>query len=79
MGTKCPSAASPGDPLVSFLSLGKKLAPQGETLAKRRAESSRPTGGSDSFPAGGHMGPPLRANRNIAGRAGLGPLRRFAR
>ena len=32
MGTKCPSAASPGDPLVSFPSLGKKLAPQGETL-----------------------------------------------
>ena len=26
------SAASPGDPLVSFPSLGKKLAPQGETL-----------------------------------------------
>ena len=26
MGTKCPSAASPGDPLVSFPSLGKKLA-----------------------------------------------------
>ena len=33
MGTKCPSAASPGDPLVSFPSLGKKLAPQGETLS----------------------------------------------
>ena len=26
MGTKCASAASPGDPLVSFPSLGKKLA-----------------------------------------------------
>ena len=26
MGTKCPSAASPGDPLVTFPSLGKSLA-----------------------------------------------------
>ena len=32
MGTKCPSAASPGDPLGTFPSLGKYLAPQGETL-----------------------------------------------
>ena len=30
--SRSPSAASPGDPLVSFPSLGKKLAPQGETL-----------------------------------------------
>ena len=30
MGTKCPSAVSPGDPLVTFPSLGKSLAPQGE-------------------------------------------------
>ena len=32
MGTKCPSAASPGDSLVTFSSLRKSLAPQGETL-----------------------------------------------
>ena len=32
MSTKCSSGAVPGDPLVSFPSLGKKLAPQGETL-----------------------------------------------
>ena len=30
MSTKCSSGAVPGDPLVSFPSLGKKLAPQGE-------------------------------------------------
>ena len=37
MGTKCPSAASPGDPLGTFPSLGKYLAPQGETLPCRRS------------------------------------------
>ena len=41
MGTKCPSAASPGDPLVSFPSLGKKLAPQGE-IPLRKEPSSGP-------------------------------------
>ena len=35
MGTKCPSAASPGDPLVSFPSLGKKLAAQGRVCEKK--------------------------------------------
>ena len=39
MGTKCPSAASPGDPLGTFPSLGKYLAPQGETLQHRAAKS----------------------------------------
>ena len=43
MGTKCPSAASPGDPLVTFPSLGKSLAPQGETLQSGAPGSSRPT------------------------------------
>ena len=47
MGTKCPSAASLGDPLVSFPSLGKKLAarrrrhPPRKKPPKRRA-GSRP-------------------------------------
>ena len=66
MGTKCPSAASPGDPLVSFPSLGKKLAPQGETLPCRRSDapivkrrnsiiapSSGPFGAT--FPPGGRL------------------------
>ena len=35
MGTKCTSAASPGDPLVSFPSLGKKLAAQGRVREKK--------------------------------------------
>ena len=51
MGTKCPSAASPGDPLVSFPSLGKKLAPQGETLPCRR-------GGAPSLNEGTLSSPP---------------------
>ena len=44
---------TPGDPLVSFPSLGKKLAPQGETPVRRRAESSRPT---DVMVCGGRAG-----------------------
>ena len=65
MGTKCPSAASPGDPLGTF-PLGKYLAPQGETLPCRRSDapivkrrnsiiapSSGPFGAT--FPPGGRL------------------------
>ena len=61
MGTKCPSAASPGDPLVSFPSLGKKLAaaaggeisPCEERNRSIIAPSSAPFGGT--FPPGGRL------------------------
>ena len=69
--TKFASAASPGDPqgelprrgkrrwpgpLGTFPSLGKYLAPQGETPAKRHAESSRPTSWPKPAPSSGPFG-----------------------
>ena len=42
MGTKCPSAASPGDPLVSFPSLGKKLAARRRRNARNETALSSP-------------------------------------
>ena len=66
MGTKCPSAASPGDPLVSFPSRGKKLAPQGETLP-RTAQVCRSHG---SFAKRENGAPGRRALPNTQGEKG---------
>ena len=67
MGTKCPSAASPGDPLVTFPSLGKSLAPQGETLQSgapsRRALQKEPKPNR----GGGGKPPPYRSIENLQG------------
>ena len=48
--SRSPSAASPGDPLGPFPSLGKDLAPQGETLP----QAPTPTAFSLTFRRGAH-------------------------
>ena len=84
---------SPGDPLVSFPSLGKKLAPQGETLqdAARRVvapygrHDPRRTGGSGTrpygdprlFPIHGGRGKPLPYG--MAGKHSVAENRRAGR
>ena len=67
MSTKCSSGAVPGDPLVSFPSLGKKLAPQGEiplrttnavrNLPPHPAPSGPPSPQGEGLKRGGEIPP----------------------
>ena len=68
MGTQCPSAASPGDPLGTFPSLGKYLAPQGETLQKRAAKSP-----AENYQDGAPSRRALRNKQKLKRRRGQAP------
>ena len=71
MSTKCSSGAVPGDPLVSFPSLGKKLAPQGEIpLRTTNAVRNLPP---HPAPSGPPFPIPSVASRHLPLTRGVGP------
>ena len=70
MGTKCPSAASPGDPLGTFPSLGKYLA---AGAAKSPPDERRNSIIAPSSGPSGHLSLSLLAFGHLPLTRGVGP------